>query len=390
MTPSAEPAAAPINPLSAAFDAALGGGTSDPTPSSDFIESTLAMLDAPEPGTNAEPVTPEPGTNAEPVAPEPGTSAEPADPLAAIDDQYPDSEVDGLGEAAKARWGEVKAELKAERRAAYALKKELEELKQKSLYDPQEVETLKKQVEEYNKELAVHRIEATQEYKQAIEEPLRMIGEAAASVARRYEVDQDALFDALAMTDEATQQKMLTDIVDGMSDRDRLKIYQMADDTLMLLRKRDDMKARSHEAMQELDIRQKQAQEREQAERKRTYSTHMDRLFESLEDKLPFHPLDPNESKTAVLEKLKQDAMTTDVAAAGPDVQAYSAAAGVVLPRLIKQFRALAAENNTLKSRLNGASAASPTKARALSPVAQPPASTSTDVLENIFSQLPR
>jgi regulator of replication initiation timing len=149
------------------------------------------------------------------------------------------------------------------------------------------------------------------------------------------------------------------------------------------------MKARSHEAMQELDIRQKETLERTQAERKRTFSTHMDRLFESLEDKLPFHPLDPNESKTAVLEKLKQDALQSDVAAAGPDVQAYSAAAGVVLPRLIKQFRALAAENNTLKSRLTNNSAASPTKARQAAPAAQTPSNGSADFLENIFSQLP-
>ena len=382
-TPSIEaPAAEPsINPLSAAFDAALAGSGPAPasTPTPDFIGTTLAMLD--DPGTETPPadLAPAPGAAAEP--------ADPADPLAAIDDAYPDSDVDGLGDGAKVRWGEVKAELKAERRAAYALKQELEQLKQKSLYDPTEVDGLKQQIAEYDKELAVHRIEATSEYKQAIDAPLMVIGEAAASVARRYEIDQDALFDALANTDEAKQQKELTDLVDGMSDRDRLKIYQMADDTLTILNKRNEMKARSHEAMQELEIRQRQTAERSGAEHKREFSSHMDRLFESLEDKLPFHPLDPNESKSAVMEQLKRDALMSDVRSAGTDVQAYSAAAGVVLPRLIKQFRALAAENSTLKTRLSSNSAASPTKARQSTHSPQAPAG--GNFLDNIFSQLP-
>ena len=378
---AAEPS---INPLSAAIDAALGGSDPAPAAPSDFIESTLAMLDAPESAEPAPEVAP---AAAAAEAPPVKADATPTDPLAAIDDTYPDLD-EKASPQARERWDELKRELKAERRAHYELRNEAEQLKAKSLFDPAEVEGLKKQIEDYNKELAVHRIEATTEYKQAIDAPLKVIGEAAASVARRYEIDQEALFDALANTDEAQQQKALTDLVDGMSDRDRLKIYQMADDTLTILNKRNDMKARSHEAMQELEIRQRQSEERSNAEHKRAFATHMDRLFESLEDKLPFHPLDPNESKTAVMEQLKRDALLADVRSAGTDVQAYSAAAGVVLPRLIKQFRALAAENNTLKSRLTNGTAASPTKARQASPSPQAPAAGGS-FLDNIFSQLP-
>ena len=383
VAPAAEPS---INPLSAAFDAALGG--SDPAPPTtaapDFIGATLAMLDDPGTGTLPSDPAPAPDTGTAPADPAPGTAA---DPLAAIDDTYPDLD-DKASPQARERWDELKRELKAERKALYELRNESEQLKQKSLYDPTEIDGLKKQIADYDKELAVHRIEATTEYRQAIDAPLKVIGEAAASVARRYEIDQDTLFDALATADEALQQKALIDLVDGMSDRDRLKIYQMADDTLTILNKRNEMKARSHEAMQELEIRQRQTEERSHAEHKREFTSHMDRLFESLEDKLPFHPLDPNELKSTVMEQLKRDALLADVRSAGTDVQAYSAAAGVVLPRLIKQFRALAAENNTLKGRLSSNSAASPTKARQASPSAPAPA-TGGSFLDNIFAQLP-
>jgi regulator of replication initiation timing len=368
----------PINPLSAAFDAATSSPESAAPESSDFLASTLALLDGP---AEAEP--PEPAAPAEAKLPEPGVK----DPLASIDDDFPELD-DKATPQAKAKWGELKSELKQERAAIRAMRDELEGLKQKSLYDPKEVETLKQQVEEYNKELAVHRIEATKEYREAITEPLKAIGSAAESLARRYELDQEAFYDALATTDEARQQKLLSDVVDGMSDRDRLKVYQMADDTLLLLRKRDDMKARSHEAMQELEIRQQESAERDSAERRRVFTSQVDRVFEAFADKVPFHPLAPTESKSAVLEQLRQDALAADVSGAGADVQAYSAAAGVVLPRLIKQFRALAAENQSLKNRIGNTAAASPTKARPVSPGAASQTAT-TDFLEAVMSQLP-
>jgi hypothetical protein len=367
----------PINPLSAAFDAVLvEPAAAEP---SGFLEATLALLDAGD-DPNPDDVTP----IADPDGDKKGGAVEDPDPLASIDDEFPDLD-DKATPQARERWGELKKELKQERSAVRSMREELEQLKQKSLYDPEEVETLKKQLEDYDKELAVHRIEATKEYKTVIEEPLGVIGEAAASIARRYEIDQETLFDALATENEAEQQKLLSDIVDGMSDRDRLKVYQMADDTLLLLRRRAEMKQRSHEAMQELDLRQKQTAEREQAERKRTYSSHMEKLFEALEDKLPFHQLDPNETKASVLSKLKQDALASDIGEAGLDVQAYSAAAVVILPRLINQFRAIANENRALKSRLGSASVASPTKARQ---AVQAPTQ-SGGFLETIFSNLP-
>lgn len=379
-TPTSDPASATINPLSAAFDAAIAGtppGTNET--SVDFIGSTLALMDGGD----------EPSEPAAEPASDTAAPAGEVDPLQAIDAIYPELDDKTTSPEAKARWGELKQELKAERSTLRSLKQELEELKSKSLYDPEEVTSLKKQVEEYNKELSIHRIEATREYQTAIDAPLRAIGESAASIARRYEIDQDVMFDALAETDEAKQQKNLSNLVDGMNDRDRLKIYQMADDTLVVLRKRDDMKANSHAAIQELDLRQRATQERVQVERQRDFSGHMDRLFEAFEDKIPFHPLNPNESKSTVLSKLKADALMADVASAGLDVQAYSSAAGVVLPRMIQQNRALTVELKAYKDRLAGLTGASPARAKASATGINAGAPSTSDFLESIFSNLP-
>ena len=379
-----DPATAdPINPLTAAFDAATGTTPTEDPQASDFLSTTLAALSA-DPETE-----PTPAADTETTPPATPEPTDPKDPLAGIDDDFPDLD-DKASPQAREKWGELKKELKQERKTLRSLQQELEQLKSKSLYDPAEVETLKKQIDEYNRELSVVKIESTKEYKEVIEAPLKAIGDSAASIARRYEIDQEALFDALAETDEAKQQKLLTDLVDGMSDRDRLKIYQMADDTLVVLRKQQAMKERAHEAMQELEIRQKQSAEKEAAERKRTFSTHVDQLFEAFEDKLPFHPLDPNETKSLVLDQLKKDVLAADMNATGLDVQAYSTAAGVVLPRLIKQFRALAAENRKLQERVSNSSAGQPGRARPMAPAATPQATQAgADFLDTVFAQLP-
>jgi len=377
------------NPLAEAFNETAEAITT--AYGIDFIGSTLAAIDEIDNGTVdlSDSVTQleDSSSDADDDSSESTEdSSDDTDPLKAIDDAFPDLD-DKASTSAKVRWGELKTELKQEREAMRELKKELEDLKNKSLYDPTEVETLKKQLSEYDKELAVHKIEATQEYRTVIETPLKSIGDAAAAIARRYEIENDTLFDALAEQDEAKQHRLLTDVVDGMNDRDRLKIYQMADDTLALLKKRDEMKERSQEALQELEIRQKQTQEQSQAEQKRKFTGHIDRMFEAFDDKIPFVALESNETKSAVLEQLKKDALKTNIASAGLDVQAYSAAAGVVLPRLIKQFRAIATENKALKDRMSGLNNASPARSRTV-PTQVRSSSSEPDFLSAVFSGL--
>lgn len=366
------------NPLTTAFSDATSTPT-EPTEQKassglDFIESTLAGLDFED--TTQTPADTQQGSDSS------DGDAKTNSPLDDLDDQFPDLD-DKATPQAKQRWGELKSELKSERKALAALKQELEGLKQKTLYDPTEVESLKKQLEEYNQELSVHRIEATKEYKTTIDEPLATIGDAAASIARRYEVDQELLFDALAERDEGKQQRLLSDLVDGMSDRDRLKLYQMADDTALLLRKRDEMKSRSMEALQELEIKQQRAEELRVAEYQREFSGHVDKLFQAFETKIPFHPLDEKESKATVLDQLKKDVLAAGQSDHDVDVQAYGVAAGVMLPRLLKQYRAILSENNALKSRLSSTTAASPGRAKQ---AMAPPTDRPKGFLEAIFA----
>lgn len=382
------PEEAPANPL----DNAVAEVVSDqqpapaaPDPGDDFVSRIMAGLEEEAPpaaGDEPNPTEDEPNPTKEE---EPKPKSE--DPLDQIDEEYPELD-DKATPQAKAKWGELKTELKQERHAVRELRRELEALKSKDLFDPTEVESLKKQVEEATKELAVHRIEVTKEYKEAITTPLDAIGDAAAVVARRYEINEDKLLDALAERDEAKQNKMLEDLVSGMNSRDQGKVYQMADDTLMILKKAEAMKANAHEALQELEVRQKGAAEKEAAERKRVMTSEVERVWSVLEDKLPFLPLADGESKSEILDALKQDTLATpDISTATPGVQAYSVAAGVALPRLIKQLRAVIAERDTYKARVAEINESSPARARQ-EPTQPAPAKREGGFLDAVLSQL--
>lgn len=361
------------DPLAAALQATSEPAVEPSTPAEDFVSRVMGQLDAPDP-----PPEPKP---AEPTVPEP----KPAEPVDDIDAKYPDLD-EKFSPQARANWGELKKELKAERAR-------LRELRQQA-GDPQkpqtatEVDALRKQLDSYENELSVHRIEATKAYKETVETPLRQIGEAAASLARRYELSPADLQNALLEPDEAVQQKALASLVDGMNDRDRLKVYQMADDTLLVLRKQDELHRNSRAALQELELRQKAEEERAREEGKQVFASTVDKMFSSLKDKIPFHPLEPGETPEQVLDKARRDVLGSDFDAASPDVRAYSVTAGVMLPRLVRQFRAVEAENKQLKERLAGLSSAGP-RVAAGSPAPPAPRRNDAGFLEAMFAQLP-
>ena len=101
------PPAAESNPLSAALDAATGGDAAADT-SSDFLASTLAMLDSPDPDPPVGDLdTGSPAGDPDP----PAGDTDPKDPLAAIDDEFPDLDDKAATPQAKAKWGALKSEL---------------------------------------------------------------------------------------------------------------------------------------------------------------------------------------------------------------------------------------------------------------------------------------
>ncbi len=369
------------NPLLAAFTAA-------------------AAMSAPPVGTQA-PVTAPPETtqtvSADPVVP---AAAAPADdyrgPFDFLDDPKkadepakPEEKVtadataadtpDASGEfpedipdatpAAKAKWGELRKALKeAQTKAA-----EFEAKAKEPIKDPMataleaKVKEYEAKVKEYEGELAITRVEATPEYKAVVTEPLNAIIKAAEAVAGAYKADASSLIEALTEVDPAKQTKMLEEVVDGMHERDRARVYRMADDAAAVYAKDMELRERADTALAEVEARRKAESEQSEAQRKLTHRSATQKVWEAVAAKVPDLGVD--------MAKLGADVVNQDFFSATPETLGYAASASVILPHAVKAITARDARIKELEAAVAGLRKASPSAANTSSSAGTPPSS---------------
>mgnify|MGYP006266379879 CR=1 FL=1 len=230
--------------------------------------------------------------------------------------------------SAGAKFKELKSELK-DWKAKYAeLEKVLEEAGSKP---PEDYEALKAKVAEYEQELSVTRVEATEQYKQSVVVPLNTVLTSAYALADKYGVEEATLQAALSEKDIDKQSEMLQDLASAFTERDRLGLYRMADDVAILLKRRDEIKANAQSAYSTLTEKQKR-----EASEARTQA--LNSVYSTLSEKIPLL------KNKDIASKVKSIVESTDVASAKPDVQAYAAYAGALLPHIFKEYQSQASK----------------------------------------------
>jgi len=234
------------------------------------------------------------------------------------DDETPTS----MTRSAGAKFKELKSELKDWKTKYAELEKVVSESGSKP---PEDYEALKSKVEEYERELSVTRVEATQEFKQAVVQPLNQVLTTAYSLADKYGVEEKTLQEALAETNLDKQSEMLQDLASGFTERDRLGLYRMADDVAVLLKRKDDIKANAQSAYSTLT-------ERQQKESSTARTAALDTVYKTLSEKIPLF------KNKDIADKVKSIATSTDVASSRPDVQAYATYAGAILPHIVREY----------------------------------------------------
>lgn len=301
------------------------------------------------------------------------------------DDGFPENPPGKVSAEAKKGWGELKSEVRTVKQERDQLLAKVKELEEKSTRLP-ELEEKAKLADEAEKELSISRIEATQEFKKVVTAPLEAIGTAIEEVAKENELDQEALEDAITEPDTSKRNKKLDALLAGVPDAAKYNIYQMAKDTQTILRRRDDMHSKASEVRKELDSRQLEEQTKTKAEQKRTMDAAIKRTSDTLKERIPFEPLAEGETADAVFADIANKALASDYTAATPDVQAYSVYAGLILPRIIKQYHANAAAKKTAEARVAELTAAGPS-ANASNTSRQAPA-TGIDFIDNVMQDL--
>lgn len=244
-------------------------------------------------------------------------------------------ETKNMSATAGAKFKELKSELKTYKSRVAELEKAVEEAKT-SPQNLEEVERMREQLAEYEREISVSRIEATPEFKRAVLEPTQAILDTASVMAERYKIDARKLVNALREESVNEGSDALTEMAADFSERDRVRLYRMADDLADVSRRRDYLRENASKAYAEQQERFKA----EEMEREKAYRENSARVAEKTwADTFSEHPVFSKLDKE-VLSEIKAAGTESDLLESSPDERAYAVYAGVALPHVVKQFAA--------------------------------------------------
>jgi hypothetical protein len=316
------------------LDKAAGG--EDPYASSEEVKTEKKTKTAKVSKAKPEPVKSE-------EAPEPEEIEEEKPEGEAKEEEEPKAEEApaNLTEKAKVKWGELRAEAAQAKKLAQeveTLKAELEKAKAAPV-DSAEIEKLRQINAEYEQELSVARVEATQEYKSNVVEPMVNVVGYLNSLAEKYELNSKEMLSAFAEGDPNKQSDLIADLAASMNERDRLKFYASADDYAEIIRRRDIYQSSSRERMAQIEqwrqaelARAQQESERHTAESTQAMEKATAKVFEDLKKSVPVLS---DEEVAADVQRLAKG----DYTDADPELKAYLAHSGALLPHILKALK---------------------------------------------------
>lgn len=275
----------------------------------------------------------------------------------------------GLDAKATVKWKELKSEAKAAREERDRLKAELEEAK-KDKADPQEITRLKEELESLKKnygeseaELNVARVEGTQEFKAAITKPTNDILGLAEKFAEKYSVDKSALVSALQNSDSNKQSDLLTALTQTFNERDRLRVYRMADDLLELGERKKVLLENSKATLERITAKRKADMDALTSSQKANYDAALNSVEAELKSKGSFFHTEgddlDNEHVTA-LKGAYDTARKIDLDQLQPKGRAYAAMAGALFPIAMQRLGALQAKLAEAQAELQKINSADP------------------------------
>jgi hypothetical protein len=254
------------------------------------------------------------------------------------------------GDSAKIRWKELKQaekDLKLAQKELSELKKRGEEFETTS----QEVQRLKEQIqaieqerEALDGELYISRVQASKEYNKFVTEPLNQLFDDVDFYAGRNNVDGGDIISALE-ADVNGNPQALEQLLADWSDRDKTKVYQLADNLLSIQKRRGEIESNSKAAYQaslELEkAEQDQQMQQYFAQRETAVNTVIPRLSEKVFGLLP-------EDKRPDIAKLQEEIMGYDQWP--EDLKVYGIAGAAILPDLVDRITSLQAEIETVRN----------------------------------------
>ena len=187
--------------------------------------------------------------------------------------------------------------------------------------------------------------------------PLETLMRQTTEIADKWEIDADALIDAIAMDDAEAQDTALEDLLPAANDRDKAKIYRVIEDIGPILQRRETLIENAEAALQEARLLEEQRSTAEAAERAEERANITRNVVNRVSEKLPFLSGIENLDMGAIQEQ----AAGTDPTVVHPVDFAYNAVAAQLLPKIVREYLTSRKENEALTDRLAEYEDAEPT-----------------------------
>jgi len=209
-----------------------------------------------------------------------------------------------------------------------------------------ELETLKAERDEYESELSVARVQATKQYKVAIDAPIREATNTIQEMAKMYEIDADAVVRAAAINDPAQRRAAVKEMLTGLDPIDAVDVRRRVDELNSLYNKRDTILTNADKAMEEISKRelaqqaeqtrqQEIAQKKAQEETTTTYSEMWNRFTQEV----PILKKTGNAEWDARVDGLREQAMLVEQSDLDTETRAALTYQAVAMPLMVQLFQ---------------------------------------------------
>lgn len=213
----------------------------------------------------------------------------------------------------------------------------------------QELEATKTRLTEYEGEIKVSRLEATEEFKARVLQPREQIGLDAEEIATKYKIDADQVIRAFTSQDSDAVAAVTAD----MNEFDRYRFYDLVKQFRAVAVLESDMRKNAASELDRISQVKRQSTEAEQTRRLEEWKAEAPKAFDVLQEEFPaLAPIEGDAEWNKSLEQVKEFASPDRYGKLTTREQAETLLRAAAFPVLRVEFETMREENTRLKAEL--------------------------------------
>jgi hypothetical protein len=259
-------------------------------------------------------------------------------------------------------WRDMKKIIKERTREARELQRQLEEEKAKKLEaDPEEIAAIKSKLEEKEKALFASQVQATDEYREAVEAPLEKIRDRVKALSEKREIPVRDIMAAISEPDPDKQEELLSEVASNLTEFERIRFYELAKEHSRLDSVKQRILANSKEAWERIENHRKDNEFKQKEQFNTQLNKALDQTWQSIQERVPlFREQEGNEAWNNTIREIDTTARSLKLDELPPEGRALVAYRACIAPVATKMLFDLYTEHQKVVGELEKIRGATP------------------------------